>query len=233
MEIIVGIIMLLVILSFIMKLSYHGITGIAVLSLLAALSVGFSWEYASMQSKTQIADWLQQPALMLDMSVFLTFDVLCQVAFCVLMAKRLSGSPLRRSERVLSLLLMWLPGILIFPVLFAILVSLIFSMPGTDFSLIGWGFALAVLVIAPLLAMGLRLLLPEKDLRLELFFLINLLMAALGVVATVNGRTAVAGTNNIEWGALGGVIVILLIGSSIGFIIYRIKSHKKAKTDIQ
>ena len=35
--------------------------------------------------------------------------------------------------------------------------------------------------------------------------MVNMLIAALGVVATVNGRTAAAGTNQVEWGALGGV----------------------------
>ena len=32
-----------------------------------------------------------------------------------------------------------------------------------------------------------------RDLRLELFFLTNALVAILGIVATVNGRTAVEG----------------------------------------
>ncbi len=56
---------------------------------------------------------------------------------------------------------------------------------------------------------GLCWLVPEKEIRLELLFMVNMLIAALGVVATVNGRTAAAGTNQVEWGALGGVAAII------------------------
>ena len=57
---------------------------------------------------------------------------------------------------------------------------------------------------------GLGLLIPEKEIRLELLFMINLLIAALGIVATVNGRTAATGTNHVEWTALAGVFAILI-----------------------
>jgi hypothetical protein len=39
-----------------------------------------------------------------------------------------------------------------------------------------------------LLTWGVRWLVPEKELRLEVFFLSNALIAILGIIATVNGR---------------------------------------------
>lgn len=189
--------------------------------------VALTWEYATTQSKAQIADWLTRPELMLDTSVLLTIDVFFQIAFCVLMARRLSGAPISRVQNVLLLVSKWFPGLLIFPVLFSLLVQLIFALPGTDFALIGWGTAGALLVLMPLVAKGVEWLLPESDMRLEMTFLLNALIALLGVVATVNGRTAAVGTNQVEWDALAGVLALLVAGAIAGFFINKIYLRKK------
>lgn len=219
--------MLLVGLSFMLKLTFHGAVGKVVLCLVGALFVAFTWEYATTQSKTQIADWLTRPDLMLDTSVILTIDVFFQIAFCVLMARKLSGAPVSKMQNVMLQVSLWFPGLLIFPVLFSLLVQLIFSLPGMDFALIGWGTAGALLVLMPLLALGVEWLLPESDMRLEMTFLLNALIALLGVVATVNGRTAAVGTNKVEWDALGGVLALLVVGAIAGFIINKIYLRKK------
>ncbi|MFG6391136.1 MAG: hypothetical protein K1V76_02335, partial [Candidatus Amulumruptor sp.] len=115
METLVMVIMLLVAVAFVMKLTYHGPVGLAVTCVMGALFVLMTWEYATVQSKTQIADWLSDPALMLDTSVVLTLDVAVQMAMCVLMAKKVAtGSLSRKSDAFLELIL-WFPGILIFP----------------------------------------------------------------------------------------------------------------------
>ena len=82
MEIVVTVIMLLVMLGFILKLTWHGLIGRSVLALVCALFIGLVWEYAAGQSKTQIAAWLQEPELMLDTSVLLTVDVFFQPCGC-------------------------------------------------------------------------------------------------------------------------------------------------------
>ena len=121
----------------------------------------------------------------------------------------------------------WVPGLLIFPVLFAVLTELIFSMPGVGFATIAWSLAAAVLIAAPLLGAGLRWLIPETEIRLELLFMVNMLIAALGVVATVNGRTAAAGTNEAHWSALGAVALLLLAGLAAGIVCDRFLTRKK------
>lgn len=219
METVVMVIMLLVGFNFVLKLTFHSILGRVIVCGVAALFIGLMWGEAAGQSKTQISDWLGNPGLMLDTSVVLTVDVFLQITFCVLMACRIAGEHLSRWCKWLLAFSLWFPGLLIFPVLFAMLVEVIFSFPGSDFATLAWITAGTVLVAALLLAVGVRWLLPEKELTLELMFLVNVLTAILGIVATVNGRTAVAGTGSVEWDALAGILAILALGSFAGFLL--------------
>lgn len=218
--------MLLVGFNFMLKLTYHSLLGRLLTCAVAALFVGLSWEAASAQSKTQISDWLNRPDLMLDIAVVLTVDLAFQVTFCVMTAKRLAGEKLTKIESAIFAVSLWFPGLLIFPVLFAMLVEVIFSFPGSDFSTLAWTTAAAVLVVVPALIFSVKWLLPESDLRLELMFMINALTALLGVVATVNGRTAVKGTGSVEWDALLGILGIIAIGTIAGIIINKRNTSK-------
>lgn len=69
-----------------------------------------------------------------------------------------------------------------------------------------------------------------KELRLELFFLTNALVAVLGIVATVNGKTSAAGVSEIDWKALTGVIVIALAGGILGLLWWNIRNRNKEKS---
>ncbi|MCM1372225.1 MAG: hypothetical protein NC113_06580 [Bacteroides sp.] len=225
MVIVVMIIMALVIVSYVLKMTCHGWLGRLATCAVASLFVILACDAAAGQSKARIADWLSQPELMLDMSVWLTVDVAFQVAFCVLAADSIAG-PLSRSRIVMLEVCRWFPGVLVFPVLFAMLTELIFSLPGADFATIAWGLSLGLFVGVPLLVAGLLWLLPEKEIRLELLFMVNMLIAALGVVATINGRTAAAGTNEADWGALAAVVAILAVGTVIGIVLNKYLTRK-------
>lgn len=226
MEIAVIIIMLTVGFSFLLKLTFHKPIGQVVLSLAAAIFVVATTEAATTQSKTQIADWLAQPALMLDTSVWLTIDVAFQICFCILSAKNLSVK-LSRSESTVRQICLWFPGLLIFPTLFAAQTELIFSMTGVDFNLTGRCLAAAIAIGLPLAAFGFKYLLPETDIRLELIFMVNLLTAALGIVATVNGQTAAVGIDSVEWSALAGVVAIIVAGAVAGLFLNKYLTNKQ------
>ena len=177
--------MALVSFGFLLKqtfLSWKWTLGVA---LVAALGVGFSWPLAIEQSKTQIADWLSNPALMADTAVLLTIEVALQMAFCVVEATYGAQTDLPWRKKLLFNALRCFPGLLFFVVLFSLLVTLIFALPGVSFPLIAWSLGGAVLLLVPAFVWLLRKLMPETDLRLELLFLINALMAGLGIVATV------------------------------------------------
>ena len=63
----------------------------------------------------------------------------------------------------------------------------------------------------------------------EYMFLTNALTAILGIIATVNGRTAVTGISEVDWGALTGLIIMLAGGGLIGLVIYK---YRRIKTNI-
>lgn len=227
MEIVVIVIMLLVSFSLILKLTYLPAWGRVSICMISALFIGLSWESASGQSKTQISDWLQNPDLMLDMAVLLTVDVFIQIAFCILNTRKISGETLSKAGNYIHLITLYIPGILVFPALYALLVEVIFSFTGIDFNLLAWSLAFAIFVSGIVLTFAMQWIIPEKDLRLEMIFMINAMIALLGVVATVNGRTAVTGTNTVEWQALLGVVALLLIGATAGFFIFKRNNNKK------
>lgn len=226
MEAVVSVLMIVVCFNFMLKQTYRKLRSVVVISVVAALFVGLMWPYAIEQSKTQIADWLADTQLMLDVSVILTIEVALQMSFCMLAVHVMTAGRLRRRTIWVYRLLRWFPGVLIFPVLFHALVSLIFAMPGVSFPLIAWCLAAAVLVLIPAGAWAIHWLLPEKELRLEILFLTNALTAILGIIATVNGRTAVAGISNIDWSALAALAVLVALGGTGGLIAYKYKRKR-------
>ncbi len=216
--------MVLVAVSFSVKLTFHKPMALWATALVVAAFTGMSRTWAVEQSKSQIADWIADTALMADVSVLLTVDVAIGMAFCCVTAANEKTRNL--AVRLLHLFLTYFPGLLIFPVLFATLVYAIFSLVGMDFDTVAWGVAAMVLVGLPALAYGIRWALPEQPLRLELLFMLHALIALLGVIATVNGKTAVSGTNSVDIIALSGVIGLLAVGGFIGYLLYLRKERK-------
>lgn len=168
-----------------------------------------------------------QPQLMLDTSVMLTIDVFLQIAFCVLAIRSWTGNRMTTIEKWGYRLLLWIPGLLIFPVLFSVLVEVVFAFPGADFAMLGWCTAAAVFAIFIVAAWLAKEAFPETDLRIELIFLVNIIIGALGIIATVNGRTAAAGTNTVEWWPLTAFMGLVAAGLVAGFIINKYQTNKK------
>lgn len=75
METLVLVMMILVCFSFVLKQTFHGVKEIMIISVLVAFFVGMTWPLAIEQSKTQIAAWIADQKLMLDMAVLLSIDV--------------------------------------------------------------------------------------------------------------------------------------------------------------
>lgn len=229
METVVLVMMILVCFDYILKQTCRKPYSVLFSAAVCALFLGAAWPYAIEQSKSQISVWLFDSALMLDIAVILTLEVAVQMAFCVLSAHiQTSGTVAPRTIWAYRIL-RWFPGVLIFPVLFSLLVWVIFAMPGTSFSLTAWSLAGAVFAAIPAGAWALKRLLPEKEIRLELLFLSNALIAVLGIIATVNGRTAVAGISEVDWTASAGVCVLVVLGLAGGAAIREIKSKRIIK----
>lgn len=224
------VLMILVCFNFILKQTYCKRWAVAAISITCALFTGIIWPYAIEQSKTQIADWLENPSLMLDTSVILSIEVCLQLTFCMLAVHVLTGGKVKNRTLWTYRALRWFPGFLIFPVLFSTLVWLIFSFPGSSFSLVAWSMAVAVLILIPLGTIFLRWLLPEKELRLELLFITNSLTAVLGIVATVNGKTATKGVGEVDWSAFGGITGLVIAGGLLGMALRRYQINRINRT---
>lgn len=229
MESVVAILMIVVCFNLVLKQTFCKLWTTLLTAVIAALFVGFSWHYAILQSKTQIAAWLADACIVTDMSVILTVDVALQITFCIVAANIMTAGRLPRRTVWTYRLLRAYPGLMPFAVLFSLLVMLIFALPGVSFPLMAWTLAAVVALVIPVATFTLRHLLPEKDLRLELLFLTNALAAVLAILATINGRTAVAATANVDVSALIAVVVITLVGAVAGLIIYRLRYRFRHK----
>ncbi|MCR4663907.1 MAG: hypothetical protein K5660_00900 [Paludibacteraceae bacterium] len=229
MEIIVLVIIILVCFNFILKQTYYKKYSVVFSAAACALFVGLTWPYAILQSKSQISDWLADSELMLDIAVILTLEVAIQMAFCLLSVHIQSTDKLKPVTLWIYRILRWFPGLLIFPVLFSLLVTTIFALPGVSFSLVAWVLAAIIFVAIPLGRWFVLRLLPENEIRLELLFLSNALIAILGIIATVNGQTAVEGINEVDWSALAGIFTLLIFGLVAGIITYKLKIKRIIK----
>lgn len=180
--------MSLVCFSFILKQTFHGVKEISAISVIMAFFIGLTWPVAIEQSKTQIAVWIADKNLMLDMAVILTWDVALTILFCVYYVDLTTSEYVSRSKRMFFIFLKYFPGILVFPVLFSILVTVIFLFPGMSFQLVAWVLAGIVFILSVMSTYGLRRLLPEFSIRLEMLFIMEVLLGLMGILATVNGR---------------------------------------------
>lgn len=226
MDTMIWILILLTAFNFLLKQTFWRVGYACAAAVVAAGFVIVMWPYAIEQSKTQITDWLSDSSLMLNTAVVLTMEVALQMAFCLLSVHVAHVSPVKKRMKWAWQVLYWFPGILIFPVLFFGLTQLIFALPGISFRQVAWVFGGMILPGILLGRWVIRWIIPENDLRLELFFLTNALVAILDVMATVNGRTAVEGTATVNGPALIGCIGIFAAGSALGMVIRRWKERR-------
>lgn len=222
-------IMILSVWSVVLKMTFCKTPAVFIIAAVSALLTGLAWPWAAGQSKTQIADWLANASLMADMAVFLTLEVALQMSFCVMFLSQQAGKAHKPIKKTIYHILNYFPGILYFFVLFALLITLIFALPGVSFTTISWTLAITVLLTLPLLVWLSYRLLPDESTRLEMLFLVNLLIALMGIIATVNGRTTVSSVNPVDWQSLLAVLVLVIIGAIAGFYLRRLHFRLKDK----
>lgn len=222
MQIVVVALMLLATLCFLLKQTFLPWKSWVVVALAAAALAALSWPVAIQQSKSQIADWLSNTSLMADTAVLLTVEVALHVAFCL---QRLRPASQRSSvlRRVLSIVVEYFPGLAFFAVVFSGLVMLIFTFTGVPFQRVAWVYAVSLSVAIPLVVLALRKMIPDEESRLELLFMLDVLMAVLGIVATVNGRTSVVGTDNLNLPSFVAMLSIVAFGAALGLLMHKVK----------
>ncbi len=220
MELIVQILMLFIVINTLLKLSFWKWWQTVIFSAVAALSILWMEQYAIIQSKTQLNDYLMNREALQNAAVLVTIESALCFGFCFAMLRNKFAQGRNRWMK----LLYWYPGLLIFPVLFFILTQSIFSMPGVDFDVVTWIVAATVFVGIPLASYALRYILPENEFKLEVHFLVSLFVAIIGLLTTVNGNVTYAATSqplNLKAIAMAASIFITMFIA--GFVWNRIR----------
>lgn len=220
MELIISILMLFIVMNCVLKVSFWKWWQAALFGVVCGVFVAATYPYAILQSKTQIADYLGNTVALQDMAVIITIESVICFAYCVAVLRGWFG----QREKWWVKPLKWYPSLLIFPVLFYLQTELIFSFSGVSFTALSYGLAVAVVVLLPLLCVFFRYLLPEKDLRLEVHFLVSLFVCIIGLLTTVNGNvTYQAVEQPTNWKALAVSFGLFLILFLIGMVWNKLK----------
>lgn len=220
MELIIRILMLFIFVNCILKLSFWKPWQSIIFSSICSVFIIKMCPYAILQSKTQLADFLTHTKILQDAAVFISIESAICFTFCFTALREIFGTKLKKWIQPLF----WYPTLLIFPVIFYLLTQIIFTMPGTDFGLISYLLAGGLLVGLPALSFLIKYLYPEKELRLEIHFLVSLFICIVGLITTVNGNVtyaAVDGPVNIR--ALVLSFALFILAFSIGFLWNKIK----------
>ncbi|MDR1370377.1 MAG: hypothetical protein LBJ72_09695 [Dysgonamonadaceae bacterium] len=220
MEYIILILILFIFINTVLKLSHWKWWQGVISGLVYAGFILLAYPYAITQSKTQLADYLNNTAIMQDMAVLVTFESVIYLTFCFSAMRQLYGTKPKYQMKLLH----WYPGLLVFPALFYVLINAVFGLSGVDFSLIAYVLAGGIFLLLPLLSLGIKRLLPEKELRLEVQFLVSLFVAITGLTCTVNGNVIYTAMEEpLNTNALIAALGIFLFFFGTGYVWNRIK----------
>lgn len=220
MEIIIQVLILFIVINCVLKLSFWKWWQAVVFGVICGAFVVLMQQYAILQSKTQLHDYLSNRQALQDMAVLITLESAICFAFCFAALMNMFGGKKKRWLQPLF----WYPSLLLFPVLFYLLTQAIFTFSGTSFSMIAYVLAGVVVVFIPLGCYAFKQFIPEKELRLELHFLVSLFVAILGLLTTVNGNVTYAAVKEpINFKAILLSVLLFLCFFLIGFLWNRYK----------
>lgn len=227
MEIIIYALIVFILLASVFKLSLWGWAPRVVFSAVVAAFVLWSKQFAVLQSKTQIADYLQNTEALQNMAVVVTLDSVFFFAYVFCHFQDTFESSRRRWwHRVLQ----WYPGLLVFPVVFYLFTQTLFVMVGVDFGTSATVFALLALVGLPLLAEGAKWLLPEKDGRMEMLLLLTCFICVLGLLSTESGKMVYKVQESpVDWRMIAASVGIFALLFGLGMVLDRVKFRLKKK----
>lgn len=219
MNIIIDILILFIILNTLLKLSFWKVWQILIMGILAGGFIYFVYPFAIEQSQLKMKEHLQNSEILGNIAVLVTLESAVCLSFCfTALQEYLNG----RKSKWNSVLKCY-PGLLIFPVLLFLLTQSFFTFTGFDFEILSMLFAVIVITIIIGLSFGVRYLIPEKDLRLEIHFLMSLFVAILGLIVTTSGKMVyVATEESLNFQRLGFTFGLFTILFFAGFFINKI-----------
>ena len=211
---VIAILTVFIMLNVVLKLSFWKLWQHVLFAAVCFLLVGLATDVASEQSQVTLQTMLSNPKVLGNITVLLTVETAVCMAYCFTSLRTLFKGKESRWHKVL----LWYPNLLIFPALFYVLTQAIFYYTGVSFEHIAFWIGASVIVFIILGSLGLQKLLPEKDLRLELHFLVSLLITLLGLIGTANGQILyVPQSEPINLKVLGGIFTFFIALFGIGF----------------
>lgn len=226
MEILIPILLFFIVVNTILKISFWKGWQIVVYGIICGGFVLRARQWAVLQSKTRISEYLTDQTLLQNGAVLVTIEAVLFISYCFLALSSLRSKKQKRQFRALHSY----PGLLIFPVLFYILTQSIFSFPGTDFAVISQIMAGAVLLLLPLVGYTMRRLLPENEFRLEVLFLVSCVVLVLGLLSTVSGQVIYAPSPmSSDLKAITGTFLLFAAVFAAGFILNKFRWNTKRK----
>jgi hypothetical protein len=226
MELVIQILILFIVINTALKLSFWRWQWVALFAAICGAFVLLICPVAAEQSKTSLTGLLADKKAMQNMAVLVTAESSLCFAYCFLISTKIFGGKMSRAAKIMQAY----PGVLIFPVLYLAVSYAIYAVPGQSFTTTGW--IVAALVVAVI--MGLRLLLkrllPEADFRIEVHFLVSLLICILGLISTVNGNVTYAAVEQpTNWRMLALTALLFVAAFMAGYAWNRIKWGIKTK----
>ncbi len=237
MELIIYVLMLFIFLNCIVKLSMWRWWQRLIYSSALGGFVLWSERYAVLQSKTQIADYLQNAVALQNMAIVVTLESVLSFAY---IATYFQGSTsavatpsfMRRATQAVNLVSGAGGGLLLmFPVLFYLLTQAIFALTGVDFGTTSMLIAAVAFLLVPLLAEGAKWLLPEADGRIEVQLLLSIFVCVLGLLSTQNGKMIYAAKDepldiNMICIALATFALLFAVGVAYGRLRWHLSQRR-------
>lgn len=217
MEFVIQILILFIFLGTTLKLSFTSVWQRVGFGLLCGMFIILTYPYCIEQTKTGIAGYISNRPLRENAAILISVEAFIYISFCFSLFRSKDHPKLKWTKWFTGYYI----GLLIFPSLFYLQTSLIFGFPGVDFKLVSWNFAFVVAFVIPLFTQLLIYMMPEKDLRLEVFFLVSLFIFILGVITTVDEKINYApAKTNLSLKAIGISAAIFLFFFLIGRYTY-------------
>jgi len=203
MALIITVLMLFVALNCAAKLSLWPWRQRFLFSAAVALFTWWSQRYAVLQSKTQLADLLQNVAALQNMAVIVTIESAVNFGFC---SRWLNDAYSAQGCKWWESLLRWYPSLLVFPVMFYLLTQTMFMA-------------------------GFKLYMPDGDGRVELHVLLSCFVCVLGLISTVTGKIVYRSTEEpVNWRMVCVAVAVFAVLFAAGFIGSRLKWKLTNKT---
>ena len=221
MEILIFILMMLVVLNCAMKTSLWTFWPRVAFALLLGAFAYWSIDYAMVQSKTQIENWLHREDVLQGMAIIVTLESAIGVMYCF---SCFTDDGKRPRRRLIRLLLHAYPSLLVFPVVFYGLTKLLFLQVGMDFSTTSLIYAFAVIAVSLLCAALARWLLPPKDLRIEAHLWLTVMVCVLSLLLTQSGEIVYrSNVSAVDWTSVALILAAAAIVVAVGFIGSKLK----------